>query len=381
MSSTSAINSAGPLHRSTPIAEPRTAPRFNTLKVLDVRRETSDAVSIAFDASACPDQYRFVPGQYLTLRRVFDGHEVRRCYSISSGIGDGELRVVVKNVPGGIFSSFANENLAPGAELDVMTPAGTFGIEPDPDVSRNYVAFAAGSGITPIISIIRSVLDYERHSHFTLLYGNQDSNSIIFKEALEDLKDSYLTRFSLVHFLSREVSQLPLHSGRLDPDKLEALARLHFDPANLDHAFLCGPGEMVAMLRDGLAKLGLDPAKIHFELFTPSEKLNVLRIPVRTEKSNSDAVEVTAILNGVGRRFKMNEGDGNVVDAALLNGVSLPYSCKGGMCSTCRARVSEGSVVMATNYSLEPWEVNEGYVLTCQARPTSPTLVLDFDQV
>lgn len=360
----------------------RTAPKFIPLRVVEVRRETEDSVSVAFDTGPAAEQFRFVPGQYVTLRRYLNGQDVRRCYSISSGTGDGELRVVIKRVPDGMFSSYANSDLKLGEVIDVMTPSGSFGVMPQPGIRHRYVAFAVGSGITPVISIIRSVLATEDDSHFTLLYGNQTSNSIIFKDALENLKDLYMNRFSLVHFLSREVSQLPLHSGRIEVDKLEALARLYFSPSGTDAVFLCGPGSMVSSLRNGLVQIGLDVGKIKSELFTPLDNTNIPhRHVTRVVESQGLTVEVTTVLNGVGRHFRMKENEANIVDAAALNGILLPYSCKGGMCSTCRARVTEGTVSMAANYALEPAEIAQGYVLACQAHPTSSKVTLDFDQV
>ncbi len=365
----------------TRITGARALPHFNPLTVIDVRPETRDAVSVAFEPGEFAELYRFIPGEFLTLQRRFGGEEIRRCYSISSGLDDRELRVVIKKVPGGIFSEFANTELRAGMTLDVMTPTGTFTKAIDPGVARNYVGFAVGSGITPIISIVRSVLSGEPDSHFTLFYGNRDSASIIFREALQDLKDIYLTRLSVVHFLSREVSHVALHSGRIDAEKLVALSRLYFDPSRVDMAFLCGPGEMVSALREALVALGLDSHKVRQELFTPSGRPTAMLPREEVNEEVVGDVAVTAILNGVGRRFRMKASESNIVDAARANGIALPYSCKGGMCATCRARVTEGAVTMAANYSLEAWELESGYVLTCQARPSTPTVTVDYDHV
>lgn len=359
----------------------RPSHEFNRLTVRDVRRETLDSVSIAFDV---PDdlaaRYRFVPGQYLTLRHAIGGEEVRRCYSISSGLDDGELRVVVKRVADGTFSSFVHSEIRPGMEMDVMTPGGTF-IAPIGEAnSRTYLGIAAGSGITPIMSILRSVLAREPDSRFILLYGNRNTNSIIFREALDDLKDLYLERLSVFHTLSREATDVPLYSGRLDAEKLKAFARFLFDPATIDQAFLCGPGSMIAALRTTLTELGMEPNRIREELFTPADGAVVKTAP-RAAAAAVDGAEITAILDGTARRFVMGAGDENVIDAARANGIELPYSCKGGMCSTCRAKVVEGEVDMTVNYSLEPWEVEAGFVLTCQSRPTTQSVTIDYDQV
>lgn len=365
----------------TRVTGARAVPHFNPLRVVDVRPETPDSVSVAFEPGELAELYRFVPGEYLTLRHRFDGEEIRRCYSISSGLDDRELRVVIKKVPGGAFSEFANTELRAGMMLDVMTPTGTFTQTIVPEAARNYVGFAVGSGITPIISILRSVLAGEPDSRFTLFYGNRDSASIIFREALQDLKDVYLTRLSVVHFLSREVTHVELHSGRIDAGKLVTLSDLHFDPSRVDTAFLCGPGEMVSALREALIALGLDPHKVRQELFTPSGRPTAMLPRAEVSDEVVGDIAVTAILNGVGRRFRMKASESNIVDAARANGIALPYSCKGGMCATCRARLTEGAVTMAANYSLEAWELDSGYVLTCQARPSTSTVTVDYDHV
>lgn len=367
--------------RQSDLQKSRVVPIFHALKIRNVTAETADAVSVAFDTGELAEAYRFVPGEYLTLRTVLRGEEIRRCYSISSGLDDSELRVVIKKVPGGVFSSFAHAELRAGMELDVMTPTGTFTKSVEPDAANCYVGFASGSGITPIMSIVRSVLSHEPRSHFTLFYGNRDTSSIIFREALDDLKDMHLTRLSVVHVLSREVSHVPLHSGRIDAGKLFSLSRLHFDPSTVDAAFLCGPGEMVVALRDALVQLGMDSERIRQELFTPAERSNRTRKREEIVQQPREGVAITAILNGVGRHFVMSSSDANIVDAARAQGVGLPYSCKGGMCATCRARVTVGSAEMAANYSLESWEIDAGFVLTCQARPMSQTLTVDFDHV
>lgn len=357
-------------------------PKFYRLKVSDVRQETSDSVSVAFELPhELADRYSFLPGEYLTLRHTIGGKETRRCYSISSGLDDGDLRVVVKKVAGGAFSSFVHSALRPETQLDVMTPMGTFTAPIEPAKAKTYLGIAAGSGITPIMSILRSVLAREPRSTFILLYGNRSTNSIIFRDALDDLKDQHLGRLSVFHILSREATDAPLSSGRLDADKLRTFARFLFDPAAIDHAFLCGPASMIAGLRETLAELGVTLDRIHDELFTPAEGIFAKTAPYGFDAARVEGSEVTAILDGMARRFRMRTGNESVVDAAHESGIELPYSCKGGMCSTCRAKVVEGKVQMAVNYSLEPWEVEAGYVLTCQARPTTPTITLDYDQV
>lgn len=359
-----------------------TTPKFHSLAVADVRRETDDTVSIAF---AVPDDlkpaYTHAHGQYLTLRTHIGGEEVRRSYSICSGVDDGELRVAIKQVPGGLFSTWANEGLKPGDALDVMTPMGRFTVPVDPGASRTYLAFAAGSGITPVMSILKTVLAREPKSRFVLVYGNRTVPSIIFREELEDLKDRYLARLSLHHVLSREPDESGLLSGRIDKDLVEQACRTLVDPADLDAVFVCGPQGMIETVRATLIEHGTPPDRIHVELFTTGID-TTRRAPVQQHQpveALTDACDVTVVLDGKQRRFALPYGTDVILDAAHRAGADLPYSCKSGVCCTCRAKVVEGKVEMAQNYSLEPWEVEAGYVLTCQSRPLTDRVVIDFD--
>ncbi|KMO14777.1 1,2-phenylacetyl-CoA epoxidase subunit PaaE [Methylobacterium platani] len=360
-------------------------PRFHRLRVADIRRETPDAVSIAF---AVPEEAReafgFACGQYLTLKATVEGEEVRRSYSICSGVGETELRVAIKRVEGGLFSGFANETIAPGDEIEVMPPMGRFGVEIRPDEARTFVGFAAGSGITPILSIIRTVLAAEPRSRFFLFYGNRATGSILFREALESLKDRFLDRLSVFHVLSRETQDLSVLNGRLDGEKAALFLRNIVPAALVDHAFVCGPGEMIDAVEGALLGLGLPRERVHVERFTverftPAEpgRTRAAR-PVST--SAAPAALATVITDGIATEVPVAEGEA-VLDAAIRAGLDLPYSCRGGMCCTCRAKVVDGSVAMEVNYSLEPWEVEAGFVLTCQARPTSGRVTVDFDQV
>lgn len=356
------------------------APRFHVLRVADLRRETADAVSIAFEIP--PDlrpDYRFAPGQYLTLRTTLEGEEVRRSYSICSGPDDGELRIAVKRVDGGLFSEWANGDIRAGDRLDVMTPTGRFGIAPAPDVARTHVCFAAGSGITPVLSIMRGILGREAHSRVFLFYGNRSTGDMLFREALEELKDCHLGRLSVFHVLSREQQDVPVLNGRLDAEKVRLLLR-HLIPAEtIDHVFLCGPTGMIDEVGAVLADLGLRPEQVHVERFVSAlgGKPRPKHAPARIE-----APYATAGLVADGRRAEIPIAEGeSVLDAALRAGLDLPYACKGGMCSTCRARVLEGAVAMTLNFSLEPWEIEAGFVLTCQAHPTTSRVVIDYDQV
>jgi ring-1,2-phenylacetyl-CoA epoxidase subunit PaaE len=354
------------------------APRFHTLTISDLRRETHDAVSLAF---AVPphlrDEYAFTPGQYLTLQTTIDGEEVRRSFSICSGLDDNELRVAIKRVEGGAFSTWANEQLRIGAALDVMTPDGRFGVPIDPGSHRTLVAFAAGSGITPILSIARTVLKREA-GRFFLLYGNRTTSGIMFREQLEDLKDRYLSRLAVFHVLSREQQDLAVLNGHLDAGKVGLVMRSLVPVANVDQAFVCGPQPMIEGLEKALADLGMPRDRIHVERFTPG----IGGRPPRVTVAPDAKPKAIATIISEGARFDIPVADGEaIIDAAIRAGRSLPYSCKGGMCCTCRAKLIEGRVEMAVNYSLEPWETDAGYVLTCQSHPVTEHVLIDYDQV
>jgi ring-1,2-phenylacetyl-CoA epoxidase subunit PaaE len=356
---------------------------FHALKIADIRRETPEAVSIAF---AVPDElrqaYAYRPGQHLTLRTALDGGEVRRSYSICSGLDDGELRIAVKKVDGGLFSRFANEDLRVGDRIDVMTPQGRFGIAPDPRASRTYLAIAAGSGITPIMSIVRSVLAREPRSRVILLYGNRSSQSIIFRQALEDLKDRFLDRLGVYHVLSRESQEVALLNGRIDADKLATLLRTAIPPDRIDAAFLCGPGGLIAEGKAALIRGGVSPDRIHVEYFTVDGAPGIERAAVRPRPvdARDPAAVIRVRLDGSDHEIKLFDGE-TIVEAGLRQGLEMPYSCRGGMCCTCRARLTDGDVRMDQNFSLEPWEMQAGYILTCQSHPTTATVAVDYDQV
>ncbi len=352
------------------------APRFHTLTIEGLRQETSDAVSLAF---AVPPKlraaYAYQPGQYLTLRATIEGEDVRRSYSICSGLDDGELRVVAKRVVGGAFSNWAQEKLHAGDRMSVMTPGGRFGVPIEPGSARTLVAFVAGSGITPVMAILKTVLKREA-GRFFLFYGNRTSDSIIFREQLEDLKDRYLSRLSVFHVLSREQQEIPVLNGHLDAEKAGLLMRTMV-PRDVAQVFICGPQPMIEALPNALAEL-VDHARIHVERFTPG--VGGRPRPVVVPQAAAPKAIATVISEGVRSELRVAE-DEAIIDAAIRAGRSLPYSCKGGMCTTCRARLLEGRVEMAVNYSLEPWEIDAGYILTCQSRPVTDRVVIDYDQV
>jgi ring-1,2-phenylacetyl-CoA epoxidase subunit PaaE len=353
------------------------APRFHALTISDIRRETDDAVSLAFAVPArLKSAYAFLPGQYLTLRATIGGEDIRRSYSICSGIGDGELRVVVKRVAGGAFSNHVADRLKPGDEIAVMTPAGQFTL-PAAAGPRTIVAVACGSGITPVMSHLKTVLARERESQFALFYGNRTGRDIIFAEVLAGLKDRYLGRFSLTHVLSREMQDLPVLHGRLDRARIELL--LGGAPA-IDHALICGPAGMMDEAAAAFAALGVPAERIHREYFTAGEGGQRMPVSRPTTPQAEPAAVAEIVIDGRHHEVKLPEGV-SVIDAARAQDIELPFSCKGGMCCSCRAKLVSGKAEMAVNYSLQPWEIAAGFILTCQARPLTPRLVLDYDAV
>ncbi len=364
---------------------------FQTLEIARVKQETPDAVSLSLVVpETLREAYRFKPGQHLTVRTTLDGEEQRRTYSICCGPDDEHLRIAIKRVADGRFSNWANDTLKAGATVEAMPPTGRFVLPPGNGEPREVVAFAAGAGITPIMAMLKQALLTEPQTSFTLIYGNRAPQSILFREELEDLKDRFLGRFTLLHVLSHnEESSAPLFEGRITGEKVKAFAATLFKPAEVAHVFLCGPGSMIKEARDALLALGMPRERVHFEFFAPgggayrqptAPPPQAKSEPVSAQQGNIEGTDVVAILDGMRHRFVVPPG-GHVVDAALAAGVRVPYSCKGGMCCTCRARLVEGEAEMTLNYSLEPWEIERGFILTCQAVPKSKRLVLDYDQM
>jgi ring-1,2-phenylacetyl-CoA epoxidase subunit PaaE len=355
-------------------------PRFHRLSVNDLRRESADAVSLTF---AIPPElagdYAFAPGQYLTLRTTMDGEEVRRSYSICSGPDDGELRIAVKKVDGGAFSNWAADELKAGDQLDVMTPTGRFGVAHAPDQARMYVGFAAGSGITPILSIVKGVLAREPDSRFFLFYGNRTTGGMLFREALEELKDRFMQRLSVFHVISGEEQDIPILHGRLDGDKVKVLLRALVPAASVDHVFICGPTGMSEDIETTCREIGIAADRIHVERFV-SEFGGKPRPKALVSVTAPPKAMASLIIDGKRREVPVAQ-DESILDAALRAGMDLPFACKGGMCSTCRAKLVEGDAHMEVNYSLEPWELKAGFILTCQARPVSDKVVIDYDHV
>jgi len=362
------------------------SPKFHTLKVKQIKRETPDAVSISFEIpSELSKDYAFQQGQSITLKKQFNGEEIRRSYSICSSPFDGELRIGIKQVENGLFSTFANNELRQGEELEVMTPNGHFYTELNADNSKNYIAFAAGSGITPILSIIKTTLITEPKSKFTLVYGNKNSGSVMFLEDIEALKNQYVERFTVFHILSRESVDVPLLNGRISAEKcLEFFDKKLIDPKKVDELFVCGPEDMILAVKDTMVKHGVDAKHIHFELFTTPASAQIEHKTQAGAASSpqKDAVSssnVSVKIDGITYQMNLPFGGDSILDAALKTGADLPFACKGGVCCTCRAKVTKGSVSMDMNFSLEDDEVEKGYILTCQSHPTSDEVFVDFD--
>ena len=329
---------------------------------------------------AIKKDFAFKQGQSLTMRTFLNEEEVRRTYSICSSPMDDEWRVAIKKQEGGLFSNFANDKLKEGDFLEVMPPVGKFYTELKPSNKKNYLAFAAGSGITPVISIIKTTLLTEPNSQFTLVYGNRNKNSIIFKEELQGLKDKFIDRFRIIHILSRERTDAPINSGRIDVGKLIDLSKL-INYKAVNEFFICGPQGMIFCVKDFLEGIGIDKKTIHFELFvTPGEET---KTKVRREKSKTQEPgaksKITIKLDGISFDFELGMNDLPILDAALKQGADLPFACKGGVCCTCKARLIQGEVDMEVHWGLEEEEIEQGYILTCQSHPKTETVVVDFD--
>jgi ring-1,2-phenylacetyl-CoA epoxidase subunit PaaE len=352
---------------------------FAPLRVAEVEHLTADAVALTFEVPPeLREQYAFAPGQHLTLRATIDGQELRRSYSICSPPSSGKLRIAVKRLEGGVFSGHALSHVEVGDVLEVMRPAGRFGVRLDPTHTKHYAAVVAGSGITPVLSILAAVLETEPASRFTLVYGNRDAGSVMFLEELADLKDRWPDRLQLVHVLSREARDAELLSGRIDDAKLDRLLDTLVPPDAVDEWLLCGPFELVEQVRERLLARGVGPRQVHLELFHVEGE----PVPIRPRSpggaADADSAEVTVRLDGRTSTFRMPP-EGSVLDATLTVRTDAPYACKGGVCGTCRAKLVDGKVEMARHYALDDDELDEGFVLACQSVPVTPKVTLDFD--
>ena len=354
--------------------------KFYPLTVAKVKHETRDAIAVTF---AVPPElkqtFAYQQGQHLTLRAQIEGEDVRRSYSICSAVQDEQLRVAIKRTPGGLFSSWANESLQAGATLEVMPPMGHFNVPLDAGSERHYLAFAAGSGITPILSIIKTTLLAEPKSRFTLVYGNRASSSVIFRDELSELKDVYMGRLKLVYVMSREQQDIDLFNGRITGEKCSAFLKHWIDIQDIDVAFICGPEDMMHGVSKSLQDAGMAKEKIRIELFAASIPKHEHK-PRPVVEGTRHQTEVTVIMDGSAASFTMDKDKESILDAGLRAGIDMRYSCKGGVCSTCRCKVVDGNVEMDVNYALEDYEVARGFVLSCQAFPITDKVIVDFDQ-
>jgi ring-1,2-phenylacetyl-CoA epoxidase subunit PaaE len=354
--------------------------KFHPLTVAAVRNETRDTIAVTFNVPPeLADSFRYQQGQHLTLRALINDEDVRRSYSICSSVQDDLLRVAIKRTTGGLFSTWANDTLKPGTVIEVMPPMGHFNTALSADNTRNYVAFAAGSGITPILSIIKTTLLTEPNSRFTLFYGNRASSSVIFKEELTDLKDMYMGRLQLAYVMSREQQDIDLFNGRITKEKTEQLLRHWIRVEDIDTAFICGPEDMMLGVSAALQEAGMPKHDIKIELFAAS-------IPKHQHKPRAlsadvpHETEVTVIMDGNHTTFAMDKDKESILDAGLRAGIDMRYSCKGGVCSTCRCKLVDGKVDMDVNYALEDYEIARGFILSCQSFPVTDKVVVDFDQ-
>jgi ring-1,2-phenylacetyl-CoA epoxidase subunit PaaE len=354
---------------------------FHPLRVRSVRPETDEAMVVSFDVPPeLGERFRFVQGQYLTLRRVIGDEDVRRSYSICAGLDDGELRVGVRRVKGGRFSNWLAENLRAGDTIEVMPPQGRFFVPVEAQAERHYLGVAGGSGITPILSIMKTVLVREPGSRFTLVYGNRRAASTMFKEELDDLKNRYLARVAVHHVFSEERVDSELNQGLLDRAKLAEFLDGLIDVSRLDHAFICGPFQMNDEAEAALLAAGMAPERIHVERFGIPVPADATALPAQVvEPGDAPDCALTVIRDGVTHALHFHEADGNLLDCAAKAGINVPYSCKTGVCGTCRAHLDAGEVRMARNYALEKRDLDAGFILTCQSHPTTPEVTISFD--
>jgi ring-1,2-phenylacetyl-CoA epoxidase subunit PaaE len=354
---------------------------FHELRIADIRQDTEDAVIVSFELpSSLRETYRFEPGQHLTLRALVEGSDLRRSYSICSGENDDSIFIGVRKVPGGVFSTWLHEQAKPGLSIAVMPPQGRFCVKRTAPAGRHYLGIAGGSGITPILSILKSVLARDPGSHFTLIYGNRSQKSTMFKEEIEDLKNRYMTRLVLHHVFSREQMDAPLNSGRMNREKIAEFLGSVVDSADIDQVYICGPHDVNDEAERAVLAAGIDEFKIHIERFG----VPVAR-PTGDMGEPDVADELTGsrlviIRDGLSREIEFRKGDRSVLDSAANAGLDVPFSCKAGVCATCRAKLLEGEVRMTRNFALEKGELESGFILTCQAHPLTPRVVVSFDE-
>ncbi len=355
---------------------------FHPLEVVDIKRETVEAVSIKLRIpDELKEEFKFIPGQYVMFKTEINGKELKRSYSISSSPGEGELRVGVKEVTNGRFSTFANRQLKVGDVLNTLAPRGRFVVNTDPANRKHYVSFCAGSGVTPIISMMKHVLETEPLSRFTTFYGNRYASTIIYFDEINALKNRFPDRLEIHYVMSKEEMGSDLFRGRIDEEKIRRFSEILFDPSEVDAFYMCGPEEIIHAAKNVLTEKGVEAAKIHFELFGTPNPTAGFAAPVEAEAKESVKSHITVVMDGDEFSFEMKPGTMTILDAADKEGLDVPFSCKGGVCCTCLARVKEGEVSMELNYSLTDKEVAAGLILTCQAHPKTATVKVDFDDI
>ena len=363
------------------------APLFHGLTVRRIEPDTSEAVIVTFEVpQTLRETFGFTQGQYLTLRKTIDGQDLRRSYSICAGVDDGELRVGVRKVKGGVFSNWINEHLQPGDQISVMAPQGRFFVPLDAQAHRHHLGIAGGSGITPILSILKTIMVREPHSRFTLIYGNRALRSTMFKEELEDLKNRWMSRVVLHHVFSDEPTDAPLNMGLMNRDKLGEFLRTVVPAASIDHAYICGPFQMNDEAQAALEAAGVPEARIHIERFGVAQAAGGSAGPVagavmhQAQPGDADKAKVVIIRDGLQREIDFSRDQPSILDAASAAGLEVPFSCTSGVCGTCRCKVLEGHVRMERNFALDKREVEAGFVLSCQAHPLTERVVLSFDE-
>jgi ring-1,2-phenylacetyl-CoA epoxidase subunit PaaE len=360
--------------------------KFYPLTIANIADETDSAVCVTFDVpEELKGQFQFTQGQFVTLKMTIDGEEIRRAYSICSGVTEAQIRVGIKRVDGGLMSNYANDNLNVGDTVEVMPPQGAFFTELSSDNKKSYLCIAVGSGITPILSILKSILALEPLSHVTLIYGNRQSSSMMFKEELSFLKNRYLSRFKWINIMSQEDQGSDLLSGRINNEKGYLLQKHKLiDIKNTDDVFICGPESLMSEVSIGLRAEGLEETQIHYELFTSSSEDSQKVLAKAQERikqyGESKVSQVVVRADGRAIQFKLSTVGENILDAGRTNGMELPYSCKAGVCSTCKAKLVKGKVDMDITHGLEQHEIDAGYILSCQAHPLSDEVEVDFDQ-
>lgn len=355
---------------------------FYKLKVKSLKEETNECVSLELEVpKELRKEFRYGAGQHIIFKRDFDGEDIRRTYSLWTDPFSREWKVCVKHIPNGKFSGFVHHDLKEGDYVLASSPTGKFGTDVDlePDKQRNFLFFAAGSGITPIISMVKMVLEQEPNAKCQLFYVNREIQSIVFREELEQLKNRFIGRFELYHILTRQKRDIDLLNGRLNKEKLRELSETLINLKDVDHVFMCGPEEMTFEIRDELVELGVEKRKIHYELFVTGLSEEDKKRAAAALESKYDGTKVTVIEGGTETQFTMSDTYDNVLDAAIAAGANVPFACKDGMCSTCKCKVVEGEVVMKKNYALEKNDLDQGYVLSCQSVPTTENLRVNFD--